>query len=195
MSKAILFRVMNAKGEFSGGGTWPSFTSKGKVWVGRASFMNHVTQTSYDSGNKTNKHKDNGWQIIETHIDFAGQTCKFETYSFNDLVDRLNRKRMLDKKYGTTFSILVDRIEKNGLQADFKWCLVMPTDYQKEAITAVPEVLKRLKLKQNTHYSRSFSTYDGAIAFKSKEDALRVRLALPGKVESIDITNYLSYDN
>lgn len=127
-------------------------------------------------------------------IEIVVQETIGNTIVLADMIEKFNRFAGLNKKYGTSFSTLVDRIEKDGQQDIWTWCLIIPYTLGKSAAweETTLKLLKSLKLKQNTDFRKS-SASGLALAFKTKEAAMRVRLAIPSdiKVIGLDIKDFV----
>lgn len=119
--------------------------------------------------------------------------------SLDDFVAQQRRYADLEQKFGESFRDLVERIEKQGQTDQFQWVLVCQSGYDfrnnvlSGDIVEMLDILKSMKLKQNKDYKKA-STYKSgkaAVAFTSKMVAIQVRLAMRGKVDSIDIKDFV----
>ena len=115
-----------------------------------------------------------------------------------DIVERERRLLALTKEFGESFSTLVKRIEDQNQTDKFQWVLTAKgkwnyaNNVMAGAFTEMLDLVKSFKLKQNVDYKKTSNCYTGgAIAFASKADAVKVRLAMAGECHSIDIKNHI----
>ena len=203
MSFIKVFKIRNGAGQWSNGGFSPTFSSKGKMWNSRGSLNSHIKQiaTTHDHSARTYhfKKKPDDWMIFEITVDENGvgaYDANVITYPFNDIVETMKRQKALTEKYNSNFAELVTRIETKGQSADYQWALIAGGDYQtKVEVEGLTDAIKHLKLKRNTDYAACIAGDGAAVAFKNKNDALRVKLTATSKIQGVDILNYLEFDN
>ena len=175
------------------GGGW---SRTGKTWNNFGHLKSSIAGEGYygTSSNNNRELPDPDIVIIEIIV----QESEGNTTPLCDLITRERRMIQMAKKYGDSFKDLVRRIEDQGQSEQFQWVLAAKGkwDNTRRAIVGDFEELlglvKAFKLKQNVDYKKA-STFSegGAIAFASKQDAMRVRLAMKGRVTGIDIKNYV----
>lgn len=180
----------------SKGGGWDK---KGKTWesigqlkltLGNAGWWSNSNLTTNDRELPTPDMK-----IIEIVIVESED-------KMTDLVDLVERQRRYIKmgfRYGQAFRDLVERIEAQGQNDQFQWVMVCDSrfDWKKREhtgdIVELLDICKGMKLKQNKDYKKasSYNERQAAVAFASKMVAMRVRLAMKGKIKGIDIKDFV----
>lgn len=172
------------------GGGW---SSTGKTWNNLGHLKSSLTNEGYYNPSK--KEAPGPEEVI---IEIIVQETEGNTIPVRDLIMRERKMIELEKKYGGPFKDLVRRIEDQGLNDQFQWVLTAKGKWNRarQAIEGDFEelfkIIKSFKLKQHIDYKKA-STYNegGAVAFSKKSDAMKVRLAMQGKVQGIDIKNYI----
>lgn len=132
---------------------------------------------------------DPNWVIIEIIV----EEREGNTRPMTELVEEQRRFMDLESKYGKSFADLCERIEKDGSRDTWVWCLLIPFAFgSADKENLLLEELKKRKLKLNKDF-RKANSQGMAIAFKSKQEAMMVRLSLPTDVSvvSLDIQNFV----
>lgn len=184
-----VYKVKNLKtGEYrtAGGG----FSKTGKTWNNLGHLKSSLSNEGWHNTRRNLAPPSRDIVIIEIIV----QETEGNTTVLADFIETQKRYRKLADKYGDSFSDLVQRIEKDGQQETWAWCLLIPLVYGKSADweKSFLAELKKRKLKMGSDY-RKANTKGLAVAFKSKEDAMMVRLTLPTDVQviSLDIQNFV----
>lgn len=180
------------------GGSWDR---KGKTWESIGKLKLTLNQAGYWSnsthypGRNESKLPGPEVKIIEIQI----VETEDNMTDLDDLIIKQRRYIQLEQKYGESFRDLVERIEAQGQNDQFQWVMIVQAGYNwhtKEYTGDILELLgiiKSMKLKQNKDYKKAsnYGTGKAAIAFASKEVAMRVRLMMSASVQGIDIKEFV----
>jgi hypothetical protein len=200
MTVRTVFKVKNLDtGKYMGkSGRWDN---KGKTWETIGQLKLTLGNAGYWSNNPSYSGRNDGKlpgprvKIIEVQIVESEDNMS----DLDDVILRQRRYITMGLKYGESFRNLVERIESQGQNDQFQWVLVCQAGYDWQAkeptgdIVEMFDLIKSMKLKQNKDYKKSttYSDSNGAIAFASKSIAMQIRLAMSGRVTSIDIKDYV----
>jgi len=187
-------KVYKVKDQTSGlyrtaGGGW---SKTGKTWNNLGHLKNSLGTASW-SRNSDKTLPDRDVVIIEIIVkETVGNTTVLA-----DFIEKERRFNDLADKYGSSFSDLIKRIEKDDQQDAWSWLLLVPFKHNKSAAweESFMMQLRDSKLKMNKDY-RKANTRGLAVAFKDRKAAMLFRLALPTDVPivSLDIQNFVETD-
>lgn len=136
------------------------------------------------------------WEIIE----FIIKPSEERPISVVEMVEKKRRKNILQKKYGNAFTTIIERIEEQNLQNQFKWILASDRFYtaeEREELETINMMCNQLNLKHNKDFKKAVSTNRGsgfAFAFADKKHAAQIRLAIRGNIHSVDISDFVEMD-
>ncbi len=82
----IIYKIRSTNGEFSTGGTHPSFSKRGKVWTNIGHVKNHINQldASVQKMYRDNEVEIVAYELVETILDVV---------SFDDLLTEISTKQ------------------------------------------------------------------------------------------------------
>lgn len=187
-----VWKIRNKDGLWSNGGSSPTFSKTGKTWSNIGHVKSHLSSFDYRTYNRdgTPAYRDlppEDWEIVEIEVRYDESSKT----NVRDLVKSQRRRRELERQFGSHFSSLVGTLEDKNLQNEFQWVLIVGQPYRSEQLDLFTKLIKDHKLKLNSDYKKSVSNSVGSFAFKSKLDAMKLRLAFPHEVKSVDITQYV----
>lgn len=200
MSTRTVYKVKDLDSDLymGKGGNWEK---KGKTWESIGQLKLTLNNAGYWSSNPSYPGRNEGElpgpnvKIIEIVI----QETEDNMSNLDDLIIKQRRYIALGQRFGSAFRDLVERIEAQGQNNQFQWVMVCDCryDWQNKEYTGdimeLLEICKRMKLKQNKDFKKAsaYNERQAAVAFASKGVAMQVRLAMQGKLTSIDIKDYV----
>lgn len=186
-----VYKIRNGKGLWSSGGSYPSFSKRGKTWDSLGHLKNHLSNYTASRYGYSGNQVPDDWEIVEVQIKY--DECS--RIKAKDAVAQMQRKAELAKKYGMPFANLVERIEAKNEQDIYQWVLIVGDNNrwsrEKEYLDKFKALIKANKLKQHTDYKLAYENDYGVFAFKDKAHAAMLRLAYDGPLVSVDIKNYI----
>ena len=177
----------------------PTFSTRGKAWVSLGALKTHlrylVERHHYDKVDpaepwrKVTKRLPDDWEIVEFVI-IEENTDLIKPA--NSVVEIMKRRETLVHHHGEAFANLVDRLEKNGQEEEYQWCLCSKdpyrhTGYQDELLA----LLKTKKLKRGTDIQTATAGGDTAVAFKDKSQAMLLKLGFKHKLTAVNLKEFV----
>lgn len=171
-------------GLYSSGSLRPTFGKVGKVWNTRGKVSSHLSQFLSYSGNFNIDTKE--WVVYEYDLDSCSVTDTFSAY---DYICRKRNLRSISKNYGSSVSILVDKLEKSKEISEYRWAAIVEPDSSSlgESKT-LPHFIRGLNLSSK-EFRYSSADKITTVGFRSKHDLLMFKLAYLGSVQFIDLND------
>lgn len=177
----------------------PTFSTRGKAWVSLGALKTHirylVEKSHYDKVNpsepwrKITKSLPEDWEIVEFVIVESNTDL---VRPANSVVEVMKRRETLVHHHGEAFANLVDRLEKNGQEVEYQWCLCSKDPYRYEKMQdELLALLKSKKLKRGTDIQTATSGGDTAVAFKDKSQAMLFKLEFKHKLTAVNLKEFV----
>lgn len=169
-------------GYYSTGGSTPSFTKMGKMWLTTASLNLHLAQ--FKPAGLRKAYKD--CQLVTYEL------TELLATDMNDMARRAERKETLYEMHrSTSFSNFMSMLDDKELTEDYRWVIYLESNYSNREARRVEGLnnIKHLEIKK-----QAYRTSECTFAFRNREDAAKFRLMATGMSHSYDAVSLMDFE-